>query len=340
MLYLNIQRSKYRTTFLLLAIMLSLGFFFRCNKNKDSNNATSKGDINHLTIIVSDHLWNGEVGDSLRKKFAGPVDGLQQEEPLFTIDQFNNKFLDNQTAFNRNIIIVKKEEKNSYRFIKNQYANPQNIAYISGNNVDEIIDYIERYGDSLVDVFKKTELKRQQDITRNSLLDDSKIREKFQIKLDIPKSYNLVLEKKSFLWLKKEILGGNTSLLIYRVPFRTLLKDDDIVNHIIAMRDIVGAKYIKGKLPNTRMITEESYAPYFFNTVIAERRTYETKGTWELKGDYMSGSFINYAIMDRDKKEFLILEGFTYAPSTTKRDLMHELEAIIKSVEFLNDKND
>jgi hypothetical protein len=30
------------------------------------------------------------------------------------------------------------------------------------------------------------------------------------------------------------------------------------------MRDSVGALYIHGKEPNTDMITEEAYSPYFF----------------------------------------------------------------------------
>jgi len=34
----------------------------------------------------------------------------------------------------------------------------------------------------------------------------------------------------------------------------------------------------------------------------------------------------------------LVLEGFCYAPSKKKRDLMFELEAIIKSVKFIKNK--
>ena len=143
------------------------------------------------------------------------------------------------------------------------------------------------------------------------------------------------MQKPNFIWLKKEILSGNTSILIYKVPFKTLLKDNDVVNNIITMRDQIGAQYIKGKDNNSIMITEESYAPYFDITIIDKKRAYETKGTWELKGDYMSGTFINYAILNRKKREFVVIEGFCYAPSTSKRDLMMELEAIIKSVKFL-----
>ena len=49
----------------------------------------------------------------------------------------------------------------------------------------------------------------------------------------------------------------------------------------------------------------------------------------------MAGTFVNYAIRDEKNQRYLILEGFTFNPSKAKRDLMFELEAIIKSVKFL-----
>ncbi len=291
--------------------------------------------VNSLAIAINDQLWSGEIGDSLRKKFAAPVYGLQQEEPLFTIQQFPIRLFDANKDSNTNLILIKKEEKSSYKLIQNRYMEPQNLVVISGKSISEILNYIEINGDSLVTVFRETEIKRSQNLIKESVLNDEKIRKRFKITLDVPSTFQYVLEKPNFIWLKKEILSGNTSILVYKVPFKTLLKDDDIVSNIISMRDIFGSRYIKGKDKNTRMITEESYAPYFNTTTIDQKRAYETKGTWELKGDYMSGSFINYAIMNRKKKEFIIIEGFCYAPSTSKRDLMMELEAIIKSAKFL-----
>lgn len=321
--------AKSRLGFLFIMVVF---LAFSCKEKQDTDNNKSTGKINSLSIFINDQLWNGEVGDSLRKKFAAPVDGLPQEEPLFTINQYPVKVLDGNKAISRNIIIVKKEEKNEYEFAKNQFAKPQNVVQISGNNVSEIIAHIERNADSLVKIFKQTEIEKSQEIINKSLLDDEKIRKKFKISLHIPSTYNYVMEKRNFLWIKREILSGNTSIIIYKVPFKAILKDDNIVNNIIEMRDSFAGRYVKGKNKNTRMITEESYSPYFFSTILDGRRAYETKGTWELKGDFMTGSFINYAILDRKKREFIIIEGFCYAPSTEKRDLMHELEAIIKSV--------
>ena len=86
------------------------------------------------------------------------------------------------------------------------------------------------------------------------------------------------------------------------------------------------------------MVTEDSYAPYVFRINLKGKESYEMHGTWELNNDFMSGPFINYSIIDRTNKRILVLEGFCYDPSKEKRDLMFELEAIIKSVEFLKKK--
>ena len=184
----------------------------------------------------------------------------------------------------------------------------------------------------MIQIIKQAEIAENQRINSQSLIDPKIIENKFHITLQIPSGYAYVLQKSNFMWLKKEIIGGNTSLLLYQVPLNTLNKDKDLIASIIKMRDSIGDLYISGKEPDTNMITEEGYAPYLSKINLDGKDTYETKGTWQLNNDFMSGPFINYAIIDKDYNRVLVLEGFCYAPSKDKRDLMHELEAIMKSV--------
>jgi hypothetical protein len=141
------------------------------------------------------------------------------------------------------------------------------------------------------------------------------------------------MRRKNFIWLKSEITSGNTSVIIYQIPWNGI-NPNNPVNDIVKTRDSIGRKYIHGSAYRTRMVTEEAYSPYFSKTILAGRNAYETKGTWQMKNDFMSGPFINYVIFDRENKRILVLEGFCYAPSKEKRDLMFELEAIIKSIQF------
>lgn len=285
-------------------------------------------------MIIDDLLWNGEIGDSIRNKFASPVIGLPQEEPLFTINQFPVKLMEGFMTESRNIIIIKKDAKENFKITKNQFANPQNIFHISGKAANDILCLIQKNAPEIIRTIHQTEIQECQHMHKKSLLNPNFFKDNFNIKLEIPSNYQLMVQKNNFLWFKKEIISGNTSIIIYQVPINAFKNKTNKVTDIIRMRDSIGKLYIQGKEQNTDMITEEAYSPYFSNIVLNHKRAYETKGTWELKNDFMSGPFINYAIVDKDNDRILVLEGFCYAPSKEKRDLMLELEAIIKSVEI------
>ena len=306
--------------------------FFSCEKKNDNLPRKTTGKINTISVIIDDQLWNGEVGDSIRNKFASPVIGLPQEEPLFTINQYPIKLLEGFMTDNRTIIVVKKGVENNFEIKKNQYASPQNVFHIFGKTGTDIIKILEKNAAKMIQLIKQMEIAESQRINSQSLLNPKVIANKFHISLKIPSTYAYVLHKSKFMWLKKEIIGGNTSLLIYEVPISSIKKNSNLITSIIKMRDSIGDLYISGTEPKSNMITEEAYAPYLFKITLDGKKTYETKGTWELKNDFMAGPFINYAIVDKENDRILVLEGFCYAPSKEKRDLMHELESIIKSV--------
>ena len=319
--------NKAHFLFLFVALLL-----FSCKKENDQLPRKTTGKINTISVIIDDQLWNGDIGDSIRNKFASPVIGLPQEEPLFNINQYPVKLLEGFMTDTRAIIVVKKAEENKFEIRKNQYASPQNVFHISGKTATDIIDCIEKNAPQMIQIIKESEIAESQRINRQSLIDPKVIENKFHVSLQIPSGYAYVLQKSNFMWLKKELIGGNTSLLIYQVPLNTIKKEADLISGIIKMRDSIGKLYISGKEPETNMITEEAYAPYLFKINLDGKETFETKGTWQLNNDFMSGPFINYAIIDADYNRVLVLEGFCYAPSKDKRDLMHELESIIKSV--------
>jgi uncharacterized protein YaaQ len=321
-------------TFLLLSLFSLL--VFSCKKQGSDLPRKTTGKINTISVIIDDQLWNGEVGDCIRNKFASPVIGLPQEEPLFTINQYPAKLMEGFMTDNRTIIVVKKASTTKFEIKKNQYASPQNVFHISGKTNTAILEIIEENTPKIIQIIKETEIAENQRIQSRSLINSTAIKNKFQIDLKVPSGYLYVLDKTKFLWLKKEIISGNTSLLIYEVPINSIKKASNPILNIIKMRDSIGNLYIGGTELDTPMMTEEGYAPYFSKTKIDNKETFETKGTWELKNDFMSGPFVNYAIVDKAHNRILVLEGFCYSPSKEKRDLMHELESIIKSVVIPN----
>ncbi len=285
-----------------------------CSFKDDKQPKESSAAINTISVIIDDQLWNGEVGDSIRNKFASPVLGLPQEEPLFTINQYPVKLFEGFSTDSRNIIIVKKENENKFEFRKNEFATPQNAFHISGRTSFEIIELLEKNAPEIIKKMREIEIVHNQEIFKDSLLNTKKIRKKFNIDLLIPSKYEYVMRRRNFIWLKSEIVSGNTSLIIYQVPWNSI-RPGNAVNDIIKMRDSIGKAYIHGSDAGTEMVTEAAYSPYFSKTILFGNKTYETRGTWQMKNDFMSGPFINYVIFDKVHRRILVLEGFCYAPS-------------------------
>lgn len=317
--------SKTLFLFLLVSVLVS------CQKKTDTLNQENASDINTISVIIDDQLWNSEVGDSIRNKFASPVLGLPQEEPLFTIKQFPLKLFEGFSTGSRNMIIVKKNDKNLFQIKANEFSETQNSFHISGKSTNEILFLLEKHFAEIIKRMRETEIKANQLILSDSLQNTDKIKKKFNVDLSIPIEYDYVRRRKNFIWLKKEITSGNTSILIYQIPYNSI-RDKNAVNDIVKVRDSIGKLYIHAKNNNAKMMTEEAYFPYFSKIKWNEYDVYETKGTWEMNNDFMSGPFVNYAIKDKANNRILVLEGFCYAPSKEKRDLMFELESIIKTI--------
>jgi hypothetical protein len=130
-----------KTLFLWLFVFGLLG---SCSFKKDKLPEDSVATINTIAVIIDDQLWKGEVGDSIRNKFASPVLGLPQEEPLFTINQYPVKLFEGFSTDTRNIIIVKKGTENKFEIKENEFTTPQNAFHISGKTALEIIQILEK----------------------------------------------------------------------------------------------------------------------------------------------------------------------------------------------------
>lgn len=319
-----------------ISIIIALLLLVSCNQKRNRKTSLPLDKINTISVIIDDQLWNGEVGDTIRNKFASPVYGLPQEEPNFSLNQYPVKLLEGFMNNSRNIIVIKKTAKSEFKIVDNEFSTPQIVVHVSGKTVKELLDTIQANDSLIISKIKKSELAiYQKTILEDSVNYSKKLIEKFNIKIPIPLKYKMVMYGKRFVWFKKEITSGNVSLVFYQIPLSAIDTKKNIINQIVQIRDSVGSRYIHGAVPHTKMITERAFAPYLTETKFAEKQAFETRGNWELLHESMSGPYLNYAILDKKNRRILIIEGFCYAPSKKKRDLMFELESIIKSVQFL-----
>ena len=312
--------------------------FFSCNSStgkRDTSYLTeSVGAINGLQVVISNTLWNDSVGEKIREYFATPADGLPQIEPIFSINQIQPENFSDFARSYRTFLYVDLGEEDTVKIKKDSYAKPQIGAFVTGTSEEKLIELIQDNQERLITTFKAFEIKERQRRTNISLLSIDSLKERFNISLKIPSAYRVASACDDFYWIRKDLKSnGSTNLLIYEVPINVIGQDSSIIGDIIKVRDTIGSGYLPVE-DDGLFVTEEAYAPYLFTTEIDGKFSFETKGTWEIKDDFMAGPFLNYAIKDEENNRFLIIEGFTYAPSMEKRDLQFELESIIKSAKF------
>lgn len=302
-----------------------------CDNNKKGTRylKESVGNINVLQIVIDNELWNGPVGEEIRNQFAAPTDGLPQDEPLFTMRQMVPETF---TGFARNSRLFLKVQEGNVEQVsidKEVYAKPQLGVTVTALTEEGLVALLKERSAEIIKKMKAIELQERQKRARISKMRLDSLTRDFNVTLNAPSAYRIAKASPDFYWLRKDLKSGTTNIIIYEVPLQTIGEDSTLQN-VITMRNTIGARLMPVEEEGV-FRTEDAYPPYLFTTEIDGKFTYETKGIWEVKDQFMAGPFINYAIKDKANNRWLIIEGFVYAPSVEKRDLQFELEAIIRT---------
>ena len=297
----------------------------------------SIGAINSVAVVMDNELWKGPVGDKVREYFAAPVLGLSWEEPLFTINHMGSNVFTGTVRNTRSVLFVDKDSLDLGHIKTDMYAKPQKVAVIKGRTDEEIIKNLEENAAKIIEAFKSVEITEAQKRFLRSLNKEKVLEDKFGITLSMPSVYKVGKQEDNFVWIDRQIPKGVMNIIVYSMPSDSFQNDSTFTKDIVAMRDSIGQKYIPGPdVPEkvTYMMTEKAFSPYVFPAEIAGKKAVEVKGIWEINGYPMAGPFLTYIINDEANDRKLVIEGFTFAPSTEKRDYMFELEAILKSIKF------
>mgnify|MGYP001111218035 CR=1 FL=1 len=318
----------------IIILIISAVILSGCNSNSKVALSASSGNINNLSVVIDNNLWEGSVGDNIRSLIGASLYGLPQDEPLFTLRQMPTSIFTGFVRKNRIVLKVVKGEEAGTQFYKDSYAKPQKMVVVSGFTNSEIIDQIKENADKIISVFKFEEIKEKQRRILKSINKNNNIETVLGVTMDFPSAYRVAKEEGDFFWLRRDIQTGTINFLVYEIPLNQIRQKDNPINEVIRLRDSIGKAHIPGPLEGTYMITEEAYTPAISKTLIGERNAYETRSTWQVKNAFMAGPFLNYVIKDEQKQRFVVFEGFVFAPSVGKRDYMFELEAIAKSIKF------
>ena len=302
-----------------------------CDKEIKNFKPQSSGRINSISVIIDKPSWDGKIGDAIRDKYASEFIGLPQVEEAFTLNYIPYEAFTGFGRTARNIIYINKKKQAKPRMIRDRYARPQLFLEVSGLDNESIIHGISSSFEFSSAQFQKGEITENKNRILNSLLKDTGL-DSLSISVKIPSAYSVFKNEPETVWLQKPLKNGTSNLIIK--DLKSSLSDFEKINlnDVVSMRDSIGKEFIPGRVENSYMITEKEYLPYISYQTVNGFEAIETRGTWEVKGDFMGGPFINYIIKDTLNKSLLYVEGFVFSPSQRKRDKMIELEAVIKSM--------
>jgi len=320
-------------------VIIFIWFFLQsCEDKKTVYKPESSARINSITVVVDNDNWNNTIGDKIRNLYADEYEGLPQIEERFTLKQMPYEAFSGFSRSSRNIIYINKISKPEFFFEIDKYARPQIYLEIKGNSIKSILEQIDKSKTEAINKFTNGEIEENKRRILKSPLKDTSAMEDFLIDMKMPSAYSLYKQDQNLIWYQKQIQSGHSNIIVTELASQKNIFDYNIPN-LIKLRDSIGEIFLPGRNPESFMISEKEYLPYQKKVSYYGIKMLETRGTWEVKGDFMGGPFLNYLIEDKLNDRVLFIEGFVFAPSKRKRDNIIEIEAIVKSLKFKKESN-
>jgi hypothetical protein len=341
-----VPKNKKMRKILLLSIVIISTLLSSCsnddNKKEERLLPSSSGRMNEMVVVMKHDLWRGKVGKQVRDIFQQDVVGLPQPEPIYRIAHIDPIAFTSTFKAARNLFIVRinKEEKAKLSYKGKIYAQPQEVIELSANSEETLLVALKKYKNDIVKKFHDQDIKSVQKRFRRIKIQKIPDLADKGISITIPKSFAAIDFRDNFWWYRSDIRQGkhypSLNLLLYITPMKS--EFDLSGQDIISTRDSIGKAFIGGAIDGSYMQTEHrpQYAPIMKNTLIDGKIAIETRGLWMIKGDFMGGPFVSYTIFDDKNKRIITAEGFVYGAGVKKRDLVFEIEAIIKSLKITN----
>lgn len=293
----------------------------------------SNGNINTITVVMPNQLWNGTLGQTVRDMYAYPAEGLPQQEPLFDLKQIPPEIFTGFAQSSRSVLWIGLRNSINVRIDQNTYAQPQTVAVFTAPTTEQLTEIIVSQSSKVIERLHKQERAERLRRIQKSTYTNHGLEEKFGLTITMPSAYKTLKEDPQASWFQRDIQNGHINLLVLSTPYDENIIAQQNLAPIIALHDSIGKAFIPGRLPNSHLITEKAYEPYMYPTTLAGKPALEIRGTWEVQGDFMAGPFVLYIVNDKANNRNLILEGFVFAPSKAKRDDVFEAETILRSIQ-------
>lgn len=319
--------------------------FSSCGGDGTSLMSAVTGRPGATIVVLANGYWEGKVGDTISRYLSQPQLGLPQEEPILTITNVPpSVFKTFQTT--RNIVVARilpSVTKPSVTIQYDVWAKPQVVVTVEASDEPGFIKIFAEKSNLIIAAILRAEKMRLISLYSQTKYKDEYISktliDKHNFDLSVPRGYDLVKDSSDFVWIRYESPLTSQGIFAYWYPY---VSDSAFTtNNLLHKRDSVLRLNVPGALPGSYMTTDKRFitAQTFKNH---GNYSVEIRGLWKVEGDFMGGPFVSLTTLDLARQRVLTVEGNLYSPNDNKRDYLRQVEAIIYSLSFpdqkLNDK--
>ncbi len=331
-------------TLLIFAIATSC-LISACGGDGTSLMQNITGKPGETIVVIEKGYWEGNAGDTIRRYLSQPQLGLPQEEPILSVDNIPPDALKTFET-TRNIILTRilpSVTEPSVTFQYNVWAKSQVVISVQAADEAGFVKIFAEKSDQIIGAILKAEKMRLMAMYAQTKYKAEKISEtlinKHKFNLNIPRGYDIVTDTADFVWIRYETPLTSQGILAYWYPY--VSDSAFVLGNLLQKRDSVLQHNVPGALRGSYMSTEKRFIisqPFTHNG----NYSVEIRGLWKVHGDFMGGPFVSISTLDAARQRVLTVEGYIYSPKYNKRDYLRQVEAMIYSLSFpdqkLNDK--
>jgi len=312
----------------------TIGSLVGCEEETAQMLPGSTGKAGEVVVVMDGVYWNNDLGQHIKDNLAREQEGLPQPEPIFNVVPIPTASFKGLFITHRNIVIftIGKGEPEEIIKTKNKWATSQVVITVSASSAVKCLELLQQDTLQLERILTATERFRLrqkfQSISNKELA--AKLEHKFGLSLAIPKDYVVASDKDNFIWFRKETPQISQGIFIY--TYDKGEQELNNVSRILAMRDSIAKANVPGPADGSYMGTMLDYVPSTqpldFNGTLAT----ETRGLWNVVGDFMGGPFISLTLLNKEQNKVICIDGYVYAPKYDKRNYLRQVEAILYSL--------
>jgi hypothetical protein len=280
---------------------------------------------------MPDELWIGPAGEAFRELYLADQEGLPQSEAYFDASRVEPKEVNRILQKTKSIMWVEKSDTSFVKMQKDLWARPQRIVRMTAQSEKELVEEIKGSAKQVINAFKEHDMSVIQSRLRKSAYayTHENLKKIGIKKMLLHKGFDPTLDKENLkIFATKTVKTIQYIMVSERPMTEGMVSMDDIIAH----RDSIGKKYFEGTHEDSYMETELLIPPFTETTEISGMFALETRGLWRMENDFMGGPFLSYTIYDEKNNRILTVESVLYGPTAKKRNVVLEMEAMMRSI--------